>query len=60
MQIAVVGPSPVPYVYGGAEGLMRKLTEAINPLTSHQAEAGKATEQVKLLLGSLRLISPIL
>jgi len=38
MKIAVVGPSPVPYVYGGAEGLMWKLTESINRLTSHQAE----------------------
>lgn len=38
MKIAVVGPSPVPYVYGGAEGLTWKLTEAINRLTSHQAE----------------------
>jgi len=38
LKIAVVGPSPVPYVYGGAEGLMWKLTESINKLTSHQAE----------------------
>lgn len=38
MKIAVVGPSPVPYAFGGAEALMWRLTEAINQLTSHQAE----------------------
>jgi len=38
MKIAIVGPSPVPYVYGGAEGLLWKLTESINNYTIHQAE----------------------
>ena len=38
MKIAIVGPSPVPYVYGGAEGLLWKLTESINNYTVHQAE----------------------
>jgi len=38
MKIAIVSPSHVPYVYGGLEGLTWKLTEAINRLTSHQAE----------------------
>lgn len=38
MKIAVVGPSPVPYVYGGVEGLLWKLVESINKNTAHQAE----------------------
>lgn len=38
MKIAVVGPSPVPYVYGGVEGLLWKLVESINKYTPHQAE----------------------
>lgn len=38
MKIAVVGPSPVPYAYGGAEGLLWKLVESINDLTPNQAE----------------------
>jgi len=38
MKIVVVAPSPVPYTYGGAEGLFWKLAESINRLTSHQAE----------------------
>lgn len=38
MKIAVVGPSPVPYVFGGAEGLLWKLVESINDLTPNQAE----------------------
>ncbi|MCZ7403140.1 MAG: glycosyltransferase [Candidatus Methanoperedens sp.] len=38
MKIAIVGPSPVPYVYGGVEGLLWKLTESINNYTVHQAE----------------------
>lgn len=38
MKIAVVAPSPVPYVYGGAETLFWKLTESINDLTEHNAE----------------------
>jgi hypothetical protein len=38
MKIAVVGPSPVPYAYGGAEGLLWKLVESINDLTQNQAE----------------------
>jgi len=38
LKIAVVAPSPVPYVYGGAETLFWKLTESINDLTEHNAE----------------------
>ena len=38
MKIAVVGPSPVPYVYGGTEGLIWKLVESFNSSGSHQAE----------------------
>lgn len=38
MKIAVVGPSPVPYAYGGAESLFWKLTESINDLTEHNTE----------------------
>jgi glycosyltransferase involved in cell wall biosynthesis len=38
MKIAIVGPSPVPYAYGGAEGFMWKLTESINDTGPHQAE----------------------
>ncbi len=38
MKIAVVGPSPVPYAYGGAESLFWTLAESINDLTEHNAE----------------------
>lgn len=38
MKIAVVGPSPVPYVYGGTEGLIWKLVESFNSSGLHQAE----------------------
>lgn len=38
MKVAIVGPSPVPYAYGGAEGFMWKLTESINDIGPHQAE----------------------
>jgi glycosyltransferase involved in cell wall biosynthesis len=38
MKIAVVGPSPVPYAYGGAESLFWMLVESINDLTEHNAE----------------------
>lgn len=38
MKIAVVGPSPVPYVYGGAEKHMFELCASINKYTSHQCE----------------------
>lgn len=41
MKVAIVGPSPVPYAYGGAEGLMWKLTESINDIGPHQAELVK-------------------
>lgn len=33
-----MAPSPVPYVYGGAENLFWKLTESINDLTEHNAD----------------------
>ena len=38
MKIAVVGPSPIPYMYGGAEKLMLDLCVNINAHTSHQCE----------------------
>lgn len=38
MKIAIVGPSPVPYVYGGTEGLLWKLAESISSCTTHQVE----------------------
>lgn len=41
MKIAVVAPSPVPFVLGGAERLVRGLTNAINAATPHDAELVK-------------------
>ena len=38
MKIAVVGPSPIPYMYGGAEKLMLDLCVNINAHTDHQCE----------------------
>ncbi len=38
MKIALVAPSPVPFVLGGAERLMGGLVEHINRATSHDAE----------------------
>ena len=41
MKIAVLGPSPVPFTVGGVENLLWGLCDAINQLTSHQAELVK-------------------
>ena len=38
MKIAIVGPSPVPFVIGGIENMLRGLYEQINQHTPHQAE----------------------
>lgn len=38
MKIAVVGPSPVPFVYGGAEKHIFDLVAKINSNTNHQCE----------------------
>jgi len=38
MNIAVLGPSPVPFTVGGVENLLWGLCETINQKTSHQAE----------------------
>lgn len=38
MKIAVVGPSPVPFVIGGIENMLWGLYEQINRQTEHQAE----------------------
>ena len=38
MRIGIVAPSPVPYVFGGAERLAIGLTRAINERTDHVAE----------------------
>lgn len=38
MKIALVGPSPVPFVIGGIENMLRGLYEQINQHTPHQAE----------------------
>ena len=38
MKIAIVAPSPVPFVIGGAERLAHGLMDAINELTTHDAE----------------------
>jgi len=38
MNIAILGPSPVPYTVGGVENLLWGLCDTINQKTSHQAE----------------------
>ena len=38
MKIAVVGPSPVPFIIGGVEGLLMGLVQGINKYSEHQAE----------------------
>ena len=38
MKIAIVAPSPVPFMIGGAENLWRGLFEYINQETTHQAD----------------------
>ena len=38
MKVAVIAPSPVPFVLGGAERLVNGLVRAINELTPHDAE----------------------
>ncbi len=38
MKIAVIAPSPIPYVRGGIENLVQGLCSAINSRTSHTAE----------------------
>ena len=38
MKIAVVAPSPVPFVIGGIENLVWSMCDYINQKTSHQAE----------------------
>lgn len=38
MKIAIVGPSPVPFVVGGVENLLWGLCNAINQSTPHQCE----------------------
>ena len=38
VKVAVVAPSPVPFVLGGAERLVNGLVRAINELTPHDAE----------------------
>lgn len=38
MKIALVGPSPVPFTFGGVEGLLASLREQIGAATAHQVE----------------------
>ena len=38
MKVAVIAPSPVPFVLGGAERLVNGLVRSINELTPHDAE----------------------
>ncbi len=38
MKIAIVAPSPIPFVIGGAEKLWWGLLQAVNSLSKHQAE----------------------
>jgi glycosyltransferase involved in cell wall biosynthesis len=42
VKIALVAPSPVPFVLGGAERLCHGLLEHINGSTAHDAEAHQA------------------
>jgi glycosyltransferase involved in cell wall biosynthesis len=54
MKIAVVGPSPVPYVLGGVEKLLWGLCEAINTHTPHQCELIKVPSDESTFLRTLR------
>ncbi len=45
MRIAIVGPSPVPYIRGGIENFMAALYRTINDCTEHTAELIKVPVQ---------------
>ncbi len=54
MKIAVVGPSPVPFVVGGVEKFLWGLCQAINEHTSHQCELVKVPSDESSFFRTLR------